>query len=147
MRSPGRRARAKQTRPTAVTFMLVRPPVMKDATDAEVRKEILGRVAVAEAKAEAERSSTGRKVLGMKRVRQQHWNDLPPKRDDMSGPEPKAAGNRWAVAEAARRSRTFLAQYREALAAWCDGERDVEFPCGTYLMRVRFAVRCGVAPP
>jgi REP element-mobilizing transposase RayT len=148
MRSPGRRARAKQTRtPKSVTFKLVRPPIMEGASDAEVRKEVRRRVGIAEAKAEAERVATGRRVLGMNRVRDQHWNDLPLERDDLFGPEPKAAGNRWAVAEAMRRSRVFLQQYREALAAWCAGERDVEFPNGTYLMRVRYAVRCGVAPP
>ena len=148
MRSSGRRARAKRTRtPTSVKFKLVRPPVMEGATDAEVREEVRRRVGIAEAKAEAERVATGRRVLGMKRVSQQHWNDLPQKRDDLFGPVPKAAGNRWAVAEALRRSRTFLEQYREALSAWCAGERDVEFPYGTYLMRVRYAVRCGVAPP
>ena len=147
MTSPGRAARAGRTRtPDSVEFKLVRPPVWLDRSDEEVRAEVLRRVAVREAAAEAKRAAKGRRVLGMKRVRQQHWNDIPNSRDDMFGPVPKAAGSRWAVREAKQRCRAFVREHREALVRWLDGELDVVFPYGTYLMRVRYRVRCAGPP-
>lgn len=43
--------------------------------------------------------------------------------------------------EAARELKTFRADYRAAWERYKAGERDVVFPCGTYLMRVRHGVR------
>jgi len=39
------------------------------------------------------------------------------------------------------------AEYRAALERYRAGKRDVVFPAGTYLMRVRFHVRTGTSPP
>lgn len=47
--------------------------------------------------------------------------------------------------ELARRLKAFLAGYRDALLAWREGKRDVEFPEGTYLMRVAHQAVCAGA--
>ena len=39
----------------------------------------------------------------------------------------------------------FRAKYEKARAAYLRGERDVEFPAGTYLMRIQLGVRCAAA--
>lgn len=147
MRSKGRAARAGRLRtPESVELELVRPPVWQGKSDIEVRAEIMRRVGEHERKAEAKRAEAGRRVLGMKRVRAQHWNDLPRKRDDMFGPVPVAAGSKWAKREARKRNWRFVEAYREARQAWLGGDSDVVFPYGTYLFRERYGVRCA-APP
>ncbi|MCA9562120.1 MAG: transposase [Myxococcales bacterium] len=46
-----------------------------------------------------------------------------------------------------QRLRTFRAEYRAALLAFIDGDHDVIFPHGTYLMKKRFKVRCHALEP
>ena len=64
-----------------------------------------------------------------------------------------AAGNRHRRIAAIRKLQAFLADYREALERYLGYlERDIKrareviFPAGTYLMRVRHSVQCQ-APP
>ena len=45
-------------------------------------------------------------------------------------------GNREAFFEAVAKLRNFRRSYREALAKWCTGVRDVVFPLGTWHMAV-----------
>lgn len=47
--------------------------------------------------------------------------------------------------EAVRRLKAFLQAHKAALIAWRQGLRDVDFPAGTYLMRVLHAARCTAA--
>jgi hypothetical protein len=49
---------------------------------------------------------------------------------------------KWKRIEALQRLAEFGRAYREALAAWRGGVRDVVFPEGTWLMRVLHAVPC-----
>lgn len=51
-------------------------------------------------------------------------------------------GGKHAFPEAVRELREFRRWYRDALQAWRAGDRDVEFPPGTWAMRVRHAARC-----
>ncbi len=135
--------------PTQVAFSLTRPPLARvQMSDREVRAEVRSRVAELEATAEAARVKVGRRVLGMRRVREQPWFGIPQKREDMFGPKPKASGrNKWARVEAARRSVVFKAAYVAARDAWIGGDREAVFPFGTWLMLRRFAVRCAASPP
>ena len=64
-----------------------------------------------------------------------------------------AAGERSVRMAAIRRLQTFLAAYREAVDRYVDllkhdfrRAREVFFPAGTYLMRVRYSIQCH-APP
>jgi putative transposase len=54
-----------------------------------------------------------------------------------------AGRNTWARIEALQSSAKWLGEYREALARFVSGERDVEFPIGTWWMRARLG--CPVA--
>ena len=61
------------------------------------------------------------------------------------GIRPNVAGrSKWARIEALQALKTFLTRYAQARMAWLAGDRDIEFPPGTYLMAHRFGVR--VAP-
>ena len=64
-----------------------------------------------------------------------------------------AATHRWKRIAAIRRLKEFLVEYSEAFQRYLvlirsdlSRARNVLFPAGTYLMRVRFALRCQ-APP
>ena len=61
-------------------------------------------------------------------------------------PQFAAAGNRAAATEAAKRLRSFNAQYERALAAWTQGDRSACFPVGTWWMRVWHGARCAQGP-
>jgi hypothetical protein len=133
--------------PDRVDLVLTPPPLSTEMSSREVRDEIQRRVKIREDSAEAARASEERKVLGMRRVRLQHWNALPQTRDDMFGPTQTIAGrSHWARLEAQQRSKAFREAYRAALEAWHRGDPDVVFPWGTYLMARRFGVRCGPPP-
>ncbi|HYD40010.1 MAG TPA: hypothetical protein VEB43_04215, partial [Anaeromyxobacter sp.] len=53
-----------------------------------------------------------------------------------------ASRDKWKRIEALQRMASFLQRHRDALVKYCSGEKNVVFPLGTYLMRVRFGVSC-----
>ena len=148
-KSSGRaKHRGRSKMPERVMLSLVRPSGFDSMGDAELRDEVRRRVVVLESEAEAKRAKDGRRVLGMRRVKAQHWNDYPRQTESMFGPVPKASGsNRWARIEALQRQSAFQRAYRTARQAFIDGVRDVVFPAGTWQMRERFNVRCAAATP
>ena len=140
--------RGRWKTPDEVNLQLTRPKVHVDLSDTELREEVRRRMVRLEAKAEDERRTHGRRVLGMRRVAKQHWNDIPREREDMFGPEPKASGSsKWARIEVLQANRRFVTAYRAAVEAFMAGDREVVFPRGTWLMRRRYAVACATSPP
>ena len=141
--------RGRWVTPEVASFKLSRPPAYGDKLDdTQLRKHIRDEARRREAKAEAKRVAGAYKAMGMKQVRSQDWGGMPRTKEDMFGAEPKAAASkRWAREEAAQRNRAFVQEYRDCLERWHHGERDVVFPAGTYLMRVRFGASCADAPP
>lgn len=57
-----------------------------------------------------------------------------------------AGGDPEVAHEAVERLHAFRTAYREALAKWCAGDRDVVFPAGTWWMRVHHRARCVPRP-
>jgi len=53
-----------------------------------------------------------------------------------------ASRDKWKRVELLQRLKTFLTEYREALATWRKREAAPVFPAGTYLMRVAHGVAC-----
>ena len=69
--------------------------------------------------------------------------DRPKTREPRRRLSPRVAAAEPQVRVAAiKRIAQFVQQYRQALAQWTQGLRDVLFPFGTYLLRLRSAVRC-----
>jgi putative transposase len=86
---------------------------------------------------EAEAAKRGR-PMGMARVLRQDWWASPTTVEARWGIKPTVAGrSKWARIEALRRAKGWLAAYKEALARFVGGARDVVFPVGTWEMRVR----------
>jgi len=83
-------------------------------------------------------------VMGMGAVMSQDWNDSPTSREPRRQLSPRiAAKNKWARIAALQRSAAWLEAYAVARAAFVGGERDVEFPYGTWWMCARLG--CGHA--
>ena len=52
-----------------------------------------------------------------------------------------AVRDKWRRIEALQRLKSFCSDYRDAFERWRAGDREVEFPAGVYLMRVRHGVK------
>ncbi len=96
-----------------------------------------------ERKAAAKREAKGMGVLGARRVKKQKHTERPRSAAPRRVLNPKvAAKDKAKRIEALEKLARFLASYRDAVVRFWDGERNVVFPEGTYLMRVRFGVAC-----
>jgi REP element-mobilizing transposase RayT len=104
---------------------------------------VTARLRELEQEAAAKRAERGIEVLGAPRVRKQRHTDRPAPGEPRRVLNPRiAARDKWKRIEALGRLVSFLECHRDALLRYCRGERDVIFPRGTYLMRVRFGVAC-----
>jgi putative transposase len=105
--------------------------------------------AIEKAVAERERAEQervrreGRSFAGPHAARNINPFDSPVSREPRRELSPRiATRNKWLRVEALARCVEFVRAHRLALAAWVENQRDVCFPFGTYLMRVRHGVRC-----
>lgn len=132
-----------ETMPRELPLELVRPPVMPELSDDQLRKEIRRRVAEREAELARKRQAEGRQVLGVRRVLAQRPSDSPVRPAEHFGTRPRVSTRSvWAKLDAIQRCKEFLTEYRDAMASYLSGIREALFPRGTYSMRVRFGVRC-----
>jgi hypothetical protein len=84
-----------------------------------------------------------RQFFGVHRVLAQSPFGRPAAREPRRGLNPRvAARNKWRRIETLQRLKAFVANYREALRRYVDGDRSVLFPAGTYWMRVRLGALC-----
>ncbi len=140
--------------PDVAEFDMVRPPIYEERSDEELAKLIRRKVEEHEAEARAEMAREGREFLGKKRILALSPLTQPESFEPLGKLNPRvAAKHRWRRIAAIERLTEFLRNYREALARYLvalenglERARDVVFPAGTYLMRVRYAVKCH-APP
>lgn len=134
--------------PEVVELRLVRPPVYRMLSDAELRAEVWERLDARELELIEERRARGAEVLGAAKVLAQPWYGFPGRPEDMFGMDPGVSGkSKWARIEALQRRKEFAAAYALARARFLAGVRDVLWPFGTWLMRVRFGLACETAPP
>jgi REP element-mobilizing transposase RayT len=105
--------------------------------------QVLARVNELEQAATAERGTSGVHVMGARRVLKQKHTDRPASGGPRRVVDPRvAAKDKWRRIEALGQLVSFLERHRAALLRFCRGERNVVFPQGTYLMRLRFGVAC-----
>ena len=122
---------------------LVRPPVMLHLDDARLRQEIRGRARSRALELANKRRESGATVLGMARVRRQSLHGSPQPRERPSRDEPRRpTRSKWSLVAVAQRSVEWIREYKKALGAWIANPGAGVFPCGTYLMRVRYGVAC-----
>ena len=128
--------------PKTATLRLVRPRVRLDLSDDELRDLVFERVAAREDKLETVRAEAGKKVLNMRNVKAQHWATMPGA-EDLFGVNPTvSATSPDGRIEALRRKKAFEQAYAAARERWLAGDKDVEFPGGTWLMWRRYKAQC-----
>ncbi|RMG94099.1 MAG: hypothetical protein D6705_17065, partial [Deltaproteobacteria bacterium] len=143
-----RAAYACRTRlPEAAELVIERPPVLPERTDAQVRAAVMRRLKTRERAFAAERRRRGRTVLGAREARRVHYLSAP-KREPLFVRNPTFSG----VVDEARRAMAaavmaFRRSYRAASRSFREGVRDVVFPAGTWLYRVRYQACCETAAP
>jgi putative transposase len=130
--------------PDEVELVIHRPAGLRpDLSDRELRALIRERARREEHELLGKMTESGRTFIGMARVLKQARHHTPSSREQRRGIRPTvAARSKWARIEALQRNALFLEEHEAARVAFKAGNRDVLFPHGTYLMRVRFGCAC-----
>jgi REP element-mobilizing transposase RayT len=133
--------------PEVASLELVPPAGFGHLELAEVRRRVREAVESREAELRAEWRGAGREFLGARRVREQSPLETPQTAEDLGGLRPRIAAKwKWSRIEAIQRLQAYWKAYRAALVEYLRGRRDVVFPGGTYLKRLRDGVRCEPFP-
>jgi len=133
--------------PEEVVVEVSRPDIFPELSDEELFVLLMRKVKERERELLAAAREEGRRFLGMRRVLRRKHTDRPQSREPRFNLNPRVASrSKWQRIAALQRNKEWLAVYREAWEKFCAGVRDVLFPEGTYLMRVRYGVACAQAP-
>ncbi len=133
--------------PAQAVLELVRPPGYDELSDEELAGLINAAIAQREQHFRNQHDTECRPFLGRRRILEQSRHARPHTREPRFAISPRVAcRNKWWRIERLQANKRWLGGYRSALAAWSAGNRDAEFPAGTYLMRVRHRVRCARPP-
>jgi REP element-mobilizing transposase RayT len=112
-------------------------------TPEEFRRRLSARLVELERAAARALDAEGRRFLGPRRVLSQKHTDHPAPGGPRRALNPRvAARDKWKRIEALGRLKSFLDDYRQALARLRQGVRGVVFPAGTFLVRVHLGVAC-----
>ena len=133
--------------PEQAVLEFVRPPGYEALSDDDLAGMIVAAIRQREQHFQKKYDGEGRPFLGRRRILEQSRHDRPHTREPRFGISPRVAcRNKWRRIECLQANKRWLGGYRRALAAWRSGDRDVLFPAGTYLMRMRHRACCS-APP
>lgn len=127
--------------PASASLRLAPPPGFE--RDASFATDLRDRLADVEQAAATEMRKARRFFLGAKGVLRQKPTSRPAPGEPRRELNPRVACRaKWKRVEVLQRLAEFGRAYREALASWRMGVRDVVFPAGTWLMRIHHAVPC-----
>ena len=141
-RRPKKFFRQKGLMPASIALELTAPPLAEPSAR-EAQRHIDQVVAERELKARDRVTAAGRTFVGRRAVIEQDPFASPATREVRRDLSPQVAcRNKWLRIETLFECIDFARQYAQAMVTWCREQRDVIFPAGTYLMRVRHQVRC-----
>ncbi len=134
--------RSKDNREVKVKFVV--PPALRDRPTQQAVDDVHAQIRDVTKTIRKELSLERRAFMGAEAVCAVSPFDSPRK------PRPKgkriptfaAGGDTELLKEGLRHVRAFRERYRDCIQRFLAGARDVVFPAGTYLMRVRFGVPC-----
>lgn len=142
VRRPRKFFREMGPMPGSIELELTTPPVA-ELSAGEAQRHIDQVVAERELEARNRVRAAGRQFKGRRAVIEQDPFASPATREVRRELSPQVAcRNKWLRIETLLQCVEFTKQHAEALKGWCREQRDVVFPAGTYLMRVRHQVRC-----
>ncbi len=136
--------------PETAVLELSRPPGYEDMSDDELEELIAEAIFEREERARQQVRQQGRAFLGRRGVREQSRYARPTTHAPRFQMSPRVTcKNKWRRIECLRRNRMWAEEYSTALAQWRSGDRQVVFPHGTYLMKVRHGAMCAtsLSPP
>ncbi|NJK31622.1 MAG: hypothetical protein HC927_03955 [Deltaproteobacteria bacterium] len=123
------------------TLHLVAPPSC-GSSDAEFAERLRAGLHAREGEVRTQMQAEGRRFMGMEAVLAQSWNQAPRSEEAFGRMQPRFATRDGEVMRAAIRAwKEWVAAYRCARQRFCEGDREVEFPAGTYLLKVAYGVR------
>ncbi len=133
--------------PEVVTLELTRPQIMPELSDAALRGYIRELLHERERTLVDARRKERQVVMGWAAAQKVSFRAAPEQTEERFGTVPSySASTAAARSSAGERRRQFLRHYYDALRRFFGGERAVEFPLGTWLMKVRFGVTCCPLP-
>lgn len=135
-------ARSRKHRDVKVKYVV--PPALGDRPLQRVVDDMHAHIHDVTRSIRADFKLQGRTWLGAKGVLAIHPFDVP-RRPRIKGkrvPTFAAGGDIKLLKAGLKRVREFRQRYRECIQRFLAGARDVIFPAGTYLMRIRFGVCC-----
>lgn len=129
--------------PKKIKLSIEPPPQFNHLDVTTYEQQVLDKLEAESQKIREEMSKLGQSFLGTRGIMAQNPYGNPVTREKRFGINPRvAAKNKWLRMEAIQRNKEFLSQYKRALKRWREGDRDVEFPHGTYALRVHSGVKC-----
>lgn len=132
--------------PEIATLRLVRLSGQKDSSRSGGSSDVRQLLKEREDAAKDPRDEEGRTVMGMKRLREKHFRDVPSSRELFFDSEPWVSGSAPETRRAeARELRAFRSTYQHALAIFKEGGR-VDFPMGTSWLQRVLGVECSFCP-
>ena len=135
------------TWPAVATLEMSRPPGYDELSDDELAAVIENAIEEREASFRVKAQCEGKGFLGRRAVLRQSRYKRPATQAPRFGLSPRVAcRNKWRRIERLRSHRDWLSAYASAFSRWIAGEREVQFPYGTYKMRVLHRVACEPAP-
>ncbi|HEU5059739.1 MAG TPA: hypothetical protein VFU21_24575 [Kofleriaceae bacterium] len=145
VRRPAAFFREEGPMPAAIALELT-PAPLEGASGREAQRRIDRAVADRELAARNSVRASGRRFVGRRAIIEQVPFVSPATREPRRELSPRVASrNKWLRIETLLEGADFVRQHAKALASWCNRKRDVVFPAGTYLMRVRHQVHCAEA--
>jgi putative transposase len=132
--------------PAKLELKVTMPPALAEEMSGEELAELLTKeVAERERELLEKMTSEGHQPMGVAKVLAQDPFDCPAAHDPRKGINPRVASeSKWHRFEMLQRQKSFLDAYREAWEAYKAGDKDVQFPAGTYLMAKQYKAK--VAP-
>ena len=135
------------TWPETAVLELSRPTGHDELSDEELAALIQTAIDEREEQCRQEAHRSGKTFMGRRLVLQQSRYARPTSREERFELSPRVAcKSKWRRIERLAHDRAWRASYASAMACWRSGDREVEFPHGTYKMRVLHGVSCA-APP
>lgn len=132
--------------PDSVELELSRPPDFEHLSDEELSELVNRAIAEREKMMQDKFDKAGKKFIGRYRIRKQSRHSCSSSPAKASGISPEfACANVELLKLRLTERKQWRMEYTEALTKWRETDREVEFPFGTYQMRVLHAVNC--APP
>lgn len=125
--------------PAELEFTLVRPPGVRIDLDDRACRALVREVAHEREEAlVAEHRRHGRRIIGMRAVKKQRYEDTPTSQNVWGALRPRYKGSGWELREAIQRDRVIIDAHKERLEAFRTGDRDAPWPGRTHRMCIRY---------